>query len=686
LFFLAKRRTDTLIEDGRASSYQQNVRASGISSFVFIDEPKMSYQQNRRNQTHEYTADNVAREDRKRSRPSENDCQYPEKRVRIIAAEEPSSTGKLVPSIEVQPDPFGTIEVQPSNAKQVFDTELDTYAQIPKESIQKSTTEEPSNSGASLPLGNTDRSPKGTIDIQSIKAKRTPEPELQSEAEEVNNKIDGNTLDSSKKAGTMDSFEKMNSGQDRGRALYGDMVDTTIGCICFFIYGAELFRMDKDDPKYGTAVRVYLALVFPLVFLFPAVVTKNLWMSRLGMISVASALGYLNLAEWPYEGECEITRMMQGQILMVVLTNLSLSFVEKVLRLVFLFGVGTYVSIQSPFSVYFEDTLPILGGTVLMAFFGLYVFHFGIGRQLATVQGSQLVLASLFVYYTLMDMSLSMDSMSLSAYINLSSYLKAVVLACLGLIATSTFQQEIKHKEQLEVLVSERTKKIQDQNKKLRMVSMALQASETAIAITNGAGIIIWINAAFEHLCQKKEEVLIDIPLNDAFSNLDPARKDEIEYTLFRAFQDHTNPSENELQIRESIFRLEVTPFDAEDENHSKSKDDSHREINDRFLVVFKNITSGRARELAEQKAHDKAMMAKAMGDAMVTLTHELRTPLQGIMGVTSLLLQQATDLNHDMLESLKLIMASSSLLLNLINNLLDIKKVTAKSKYSSFQ
>jgi signal transduction histidine kinase len=140
------------------------------------------------------------------------------------------------------------------------------------------------------------------------------------------------------------------------------------------------------------------------------------------------------------------------------------------------------------------------------------------------------------------------------------------------------------------------------------------------------------------------------------------------------------------LQIRESIFRLEVTPFDAEDENHSKSKDDSHREINDRFLVVFKNITSGRARELAEQKAHDKAMMAKAMGDAMVTLTHELRTPLQGIMGVTSLLLQQATDLNHDMLESLKLIMASSSLLLNLINNLLDIKKVTAKSKYSSFQ
>ena len=65
----------------------------------------------------------------------------------------------------------------------------------------------------------------------------------------------------------------------------------------------------------------------------------------------------------------------------------------------------------------------------------------------------------------------------------------------------------------------------------------------------------------------------------------------------------------------------------------------------------------------------------------MLTLTHELRTPLQGIRGVTSLLLQQAGDLKRDMLESLKLIMASSGLLLNLINNLLDIKKVNAKSK-----
>ena len=50
-------------------------------------------------------------------------------------------------------------------------------------------------------------------------------------------------------------------------------------------------------------------------------------------------------------------------------------------------------------------------------------------------------------------------------------------------------------------------------------------------------------------------------------------------------------------------------------------------------------------------------------------------------MGITSLLLQ-CHELSFDAMESLKLIMASSSLLLNLINNLLDVKKAASKSKF----
>lgn len=55
---------------------------------------------------------------------------------------------------------------------------------------------------------------------------------------------------------------------------------------------------------------------------------------------------------------------------------------------------------------------------------------------------------------------------------------------------------------------------------------------------------------------------------------------------------------------------------------------------------------------------------------------------MQGIMGVTGMLLQQKKkSADAVLVESLRLIMASSGLLLNLINNLLDVKKVNSESK-----
>lgn len=53
-------------------------------------------------------------------------------------------------------------------------------------------------------------------------------------------------------------------------------------------------------------------------------------------------------------------------------------------------------------------------------------------------------------------------------------------------------------------------------------------------------------------------------------------------------------------------------------------------------------------------------------------------------MGVTGMLLQQKQTADDSVLiESLRLIMASSGLLLNLINNLLDVKKVNSESESS---
>lgn len=56
-------------------------------------------------------------------------------------------------------------------------------------------------------------------------------------------------------------------------------------------------------------------------------------------------------------------------------------------------------------------------------------------------------------------------------------------------------------------------------------------------------------------------------------------------------------------------------------------------------------------------------------------------------MGVTGMVLQQKQDEDDPVLvESLRLIMASSGLLLNLINNLLDVKKVNSESKLKAIE
>lgn len=338
---------------------------------------------------------------------------------------------------------------------------------------------------------------------------------------------------------------------------------------------------------------------------------------------------------------------------------------------------------------------------------------------------------------------------------------KASIIATVGSVATGVFKTNIDQKEQLEIMVQERTKEIRLKNIELRRINIAFEACETAIAITDAERTVIWTNQAFEALSKKtkktqrcrSEECGSDKPVDEGPSSfrsdssdassvvscVDQQLADAImleghaNQTKMRGAFDFSSPRHDEIEIpgdgkgdysTKSQFRLEVTPFtDDLEEMLSFDDDDSLHEpalvieastcsggrrgsgtsrrgsftrrgsfqLNSHklFLVAFHDITADRAREKAEQNAREESLLSKAMKDSMVTLTHELRTPLQGIMGITSLMLEQEdygrdskqltrASFVQDNAESLGLIMASSSLLLNLINNLLDVKKATA--------
>ena len=430
----------------------------------------------------------------------------------------------------------------------------------------------------------------------------------------------------------------------------------------------------------------------------------RLFVSRLIFLSCTFNISTMEIYDWPYTGESTITKMCQAGVFFGVMGNISLSLREKIIRLLGLFVVASFVGIYSPKTVYTEDTLPILGGTVLLAILVLFRVHHFITRGIASVVLAKALLVAVYIHHTVNVLSAIDPEKGATARENLEAMIKAAVIAGTGLIATGTFHDEIWHKKQLEVLVGERTDELLIQHEKLEMVNMALQATDTAITITDESGRITWVNASFEQMGKDKNkskgskgEELIGRALKNVIYDIDPSLKTN-KYVLLAALDDiycecHNNDcddfkskkrKEYEIQIGSTIYQLEATPFLYKSNigrHTERNVNGTAERSNDRrVLVAFKDITETRAREKAEKNAKEEAMMSKAMADSMVTLTHELRTPLQGIMGVTSLLLQ-AHELTFDAMESLKLIMASSSLLLNLINNLLDVKKASSKSK-----
>jgi len=468
-----------------------------------------------------------------------------------------------------------------------------------------------------------------------------------------------------------------------------------------------------------------------------------------------------------------------------------------------IFLLGSYVSVQSPYSVYIEDALPNLGGAVLAALLVLCVFHnsvdigtgsigfagtrregmgaapyditgmftFRIQKDQLIVHSARLVLLAIYAHHAFKLIWNGLVHRSSHDILEQTANLtKASFIACVGSVAAGVFKTNIDQKGQLEVLVRERTKEIRSKTKELFRINIAFEACDTAIAITDASRTVIWTNPAFEGLAEKTRTrrrrssddaggvedggcaaavaaaaVDDDDNSDDADTNSSIGRQltDAIvlegraNETKLRGAFDFSTPRQDEIEIHGDDtprtgtddpsaffssnkcgnYRVEVTPFADRDDlddvlfyedetaaaaaravssfRSVSSRNDNHggfatKNSSKLFLVAFHDITADRAREQAEQIAREEALLSKAMKESMVTLTHELRTPLQGIMGITSLLLEQdftrdagmepvaGSSFGKDAIESLGLVMASSSLLLNLINNLLDVKKATA--------
>ena len=379
-------------------------------------------------------------------------------------------------------------------------------------------------------------------------------------------------------------------------------------------------------------------------------------MSLLACAGNSATIASMNLFHWPHPDELVVIPQFLWSLLIISgNTKLSLSYKSGMALLALATAIVVLV-IDDAGDL--RESIPILFGATSVHFlFHFYTTKASKTRGLVTAHGASMVLAGTFAYHMSSELIGMLES---PGYAKEGGYsiLKAAFFALVGLAAAGAFRQEIDMNEALEALVKERSKEILQQSDRLRIVELALQASETSIAITNSKQQIKWFNPALHRLTNLDEKQLSGTPLFEALG----IKEQTVDMTKW--FSD-TTPTMNSVKVHALDMEIEISPFPNEKYGAKGTS---------RFLVVLHDVTAEKAREKAETAAIREAMAAQAMQESMQMLSHELRTPLQGIMGMTSLLLDDG-ELREDAKESMTVVMTSARLLLTLINNMLDVQK-----------